>query len=37
MSNRRFLLDTSAILTLIEDEPGAERVQEILTTTEGLW
>ena len=36
MSNRRFLLDTSAILTLIEDEPRAERVQEILTTTEVL-
>jgi len=24
------VLDTSAILTLIEDEPGAERVQEIM-------
>jgi predicted nucleic acid-binding protein len=26
----RFVLDTSAILTLIEDEPGADRVEEVL-------
>jgi predicted nucleic acid-binding protein len=25
-----FLLDSSALLTLIEDEPGAERVEEVL-------
>jgi predicted nucleic acid-binding protein len=25
-----FLLDTSALLTLLEDEPGAERVQQVL-------
>jgi predicted nucleic acid-binding protein len=27
---KAYLLDTSALLTLIEDEPGAERVEEIL-------
>ena len=27
---KRFLLDTSALLTLRDDEPGAERVGEIL-------
>ncbi|MBI5441222.1 MAG: PIN domain-containing protein [Deltaproteobacteria bacterium] len=26
----RYLLDTSAVLTLIEDEAGADRVQEVL-------
>lgn len=30
MSSDRFVLDTSALLTLIEDEPGAERVAEIV-------
>lgn len=30
MAEARMVLDTSAILTLIEDEPGAERVQEIM-------
>jgi len=30
MSNSRYLLDTSALLTLIEDEDGAARVEEIL-------
>ena len=30
MSAKRYVLDTSAILTLIEDEPGADRVQTIL-------
>ena len=29
MSNKRYLMDTSALLTLIEDEPGADRVKEI--------
>lgn len=29
MSNKHYLLDTSALLTLIEDEPGADRVKEI--------
>ena len=31
MSADRFLLDTSALLTLIEDEAGAERVEQVLT------
>ncbi len=31
MNDDRFLLDTSALLTLIEDEPGAERVEQVLT------
>ncbi len=30
MSAGRYLLDTSAILTLMEDEDGADRVEEIL-------
>lgn len=34
--NRLYLLDTSAILTLIEDEPGADRVDELLRTREVL-
>ncbi len=34
--NRLYLLDTSAILTLIEDEPGADRVEELLRTGEVL-
>ena len=29
MSVKRYLMDTSALLTLIEDEPGADRVKEI--------
>jgi predicted nucleic acid-binding protein len=29
MSSGKYLLDTSAVLTLIEDEPGADRVKEI--------
>jgi predicted nucleic acid-binding protein len=33
MSELVFLLDTSAILTLIEDETGAERVEDVLRTT----
>jgi predicted nucleic acid-binding protein len=28
---KRFLLDTSALLTLRDDEPGADRVAEVLT------
>jgi predicted nucleic acid-binding protein len=32
MSNPRYLLDTSALLTLIEDEPGADRVEHLLRT-----
>ncbi|MCL5264817.1 MAG: PIN domain-containing protein [Chloroflexi bacterium] len=32
----RYLLDTSAILTLIEDEPGADRVEEVLRTEDVL-
>lgn len=30
MSNVRYVLDTSALLTLIEDEDGATRVEELL-------
>jgi ribonuclease VapC len=30
MANKRFTLDTSAILTLIEDEDGADRVERVL-------
>jgi len=30
MNAKRYVLDTSAILTLIEDESGADRVQTIL-------
>lgn len=30
MSPKRFLLDTSALMTLIEDEDGADRVVEVL-------
>jgi predicted nucleic acid-binding protein len=32
VNNPSFLLDTSALLTLIEDEPGAERVEQLLRT-----
>lgn len=30
MSETRYLLDTSALLTLIEDEQGSDRVEELL-------
>lgn len=30
MSPEPFVLDSSALLTLIEDEPGADRVEEVL-------
>jgi predicted nucleic acid-binding protein len=30
VARKAYLLDTSAILTLIENEPGSERVEEIL-------
>lgn len=30
--SRPYLLDTSAIMTLIEEEPGADRVEELLRT-----
>ncbi|HRQ22306.1 MAG TPA: PIN domain-containing protein [Anaerolineales bacterium] len=36
MSAERFLLDTSAVITLIEDEPGAGRVKEIFSRKEVL-
>lgn len=32
MSDAAYLLDTSALLTLIEDEAGASRVEEVLRT-----
>ncbi len=31
MSPERYLLDTSALMALIEDEAGAERVEQIIT------
>jgi len=34
VSLERYLLDTSALLTLIEDETGAERVEQVLTEGE---
>lgn len=36
MSRRPILLDTSAVLTLIEDEPGAERVEQVLREEETI-
>ena len=30
VSDKRYLLDTSAVLTLLEDEPGAQRVEQII-------
>jgi len=36
VNDDRFLLDTSAILTLIEDETGAERVEQILAQSQ-VW
>jgi predicted nucleic acid-binding protein len=32
VSEVRYVLDTSALLSLIEDEPGAARVEEVLRT-----
>jgi uncharacterized protein with PIN domain len=32
LSEYRYVLDTYAILTVIEDEPGAQTVAEIMTT-----
>lgn len=34
MSSSKFLLDTSAILTFLEDEAGAERVEDLLRSEE---
>ena len=34
--SRLCLLDTSAVFTLIEDEPGAERVEQLLRSDEVL-
>lgn len=36
MARNVYLLDTSALVTLIEDEDGADRVQEILTQEQAL-
>lgn len=36
MSGDRYVLDTSALLTLIEDEPGADRVAQVLAHEEVL-
>lgn len=36
MNKDSFVLDTSALLTLMEDEPGAERVQEIILQKTGF-
>ncbi len=35
-ASNRFLLDTSALFALIEDEPGADRVEELLRDAEVL-
>ena len=32
MDPERYLLDSSALLTLIEDEPGSDRVEDVLRT-----
>jgi predicted nucleic acid-binding protein len=37
MSKARYLLDTSAILTLLEDEEGAQRVETLLRREEVLF
>ena len=34
MSELRYLLDTSAVLTFLEDEDGAERVETLLREEE---
>ncbi len=34
MSSSKYLLDTSAILTFLEDEAGAERVEDLLRSEE---
>ena len=36
MSHNRYLLDTSALLTLIEDEAGADHVEQVLRQAE-VW
>ena len=36
MSETHYLLDTSALLTLIEDEAGAARVEEVLRTQSAI-
>lgn len=36
MARETYLLDSSALLTLIEDEPGAERVEQVLRTASCL-
>jgi predicted nucleic acid-binding protein len=36
VSRNRYLLDTSALLTLIEDEAGADRVEQVLRQSE-VW
>ncbi|MEX2536268.1 MAG: PIN domain-containing protein [Trueperaceae bacterium] len=36
MNDETYLLDTSALLTLIEDEDGAERVEEVLRKGQAL-
>ncbi len=35
-SETAYLLDTSAVLTLLEDEAGAERVEEIIRSENGI-
>ena len=36
MIRRRYVLDTSALFTLIEEEEGAARVEEIIRTEEAF-
>lgn len=37
MNRKRYLLDASAILTLVEDESGAERVEQIIRQAEDVY
>ncbi|MFZ5822469.1 MAG: PIN domain-containing protein [Chloroflexota bacterium] len=36
MADSRFVLDTSAIFTLIEDEDGSDRVEQVLRESEAI-
>lgn len=36
MARKAYLLDTSAVFTLIEEEPGVERVEEVLREEDSL-
>ena len=36
MAHKKYVLDTSALFTLIEEEDGADRVEEIISTGDAL-